>query len=215
MDNWHRLFDRFSLGLVVIVGVLNTGCYSQVSKSLPVKDSNIAQTSGQLDACALIAPAEIADVQGARVRSTQPSNQKLGTLVVSRCYFAIASAENSDLSVHLEVIQPEATNTNSDSLRTYWEKSVLRSKSKGEGQEDEKGATESRPLSGVADEAFWIGNEKAGVLFALYRNRVVRVGIGGPSSAEIKIEKSKTLAATVLKRLPQNVLSQTPNLTGE
>jgi len=50
-----------------------------------------------------------------------------------------------------------------------------------------------------------MGSEKAGAVYVLTKNRMVRVSVGGPDDAKTKIEKSKTLAAKVLKRLSKTI----------
>ncbi|MBA3242476.1 MAG: hypothetical protein H0T60_14700, partial [Acidobacteria bacterium] len=58
-----------------------------------------------------------------------------------------------------------------------------------------------RPVDGLGEEAFWLGNNKMGALYVLNKNRMVRVSVGGPDEEGSKIEKSKKLAEKALKRL--------------
>ena len=56
-------------------------------------------------------------------------------------------------------------------------------------------------IDGLGDEAFWTGTRVGGALYVLKGNCYIRISVGGAGSPEQKIEKSKTLAADVLKRL--------------
>ena len=69
---------------------------------------------------------------------------------------------------------------------------------KKEEREEEK-----KPLKidGLGDEAFWTGTRVGGALYVLKGSCYIRISVGGAGDQEQKIEKSKTLAADVLKRL--------------
>jgi hypothetical protein len=158
-----------------------------------------AAGTGFLDACAMINKSEIAATQGAPVQSMVPSTQTNAGLAISQCYYTVSSADGSkNLSVHLEVIQPNLKIPNA--VKDYWER-TFGEKHKGEGGEEEKESKPPQPVSGVGEEAFWIGNARVGALYALHKGKMVRVSVGGADDAKTKIEKSKKLAADVLKRL--------------
>jgi len=76
---------------------------------------------------------------------------------------------------------------------------------KGEGgharEEEEGEANPPQPVPGIGEEAFWLGSPKAGALYVLKGDQMVRVSVGGPDDMKTKIEKSKKLAAKALKRL--------------
>src|SRR2546423_1305669 len=76
---------------------------------------------------------------------------------------------------------------------------------KGEGgrarEEEEGEANPPQPVPGIGEEAFWLGSPKAGALYVLKGDNMVRVSVGGPDDMKTKIEKSKKLATLVLKRL--------------
>lgn len=219
-----------SLVLLCSLGFLATGCESKSGDGLTTAKANAPQTasastssspspasvnsaaspqppapssaspatsSGYLAACALIEKSEIASVQGAPVQSEVPSTQAGNALAISQCYFTVASPDGSkNLSVHLEVIQADAKSPKA--ATEYWEKAFS---SKGESDEAEKEASKPLPIPGVGEEAFWVGNTRAGALYALKKARIVRVSVGGPDDMKTKLEKSKTLIAKVLKRL--------------
>lgn len=156
-------------------------------------------TSG-LDACLLIKKSEIAAVQGAQVQSMVPNAERNGDLVVSQCYFMVNSADGSkNLSVHLQVTQADPKGSNPKAVKDYWERSFRTAGGKSERAENKKG-TDGEPVAGIGEEAFWVGDDRMGVLYVLKKDKLIRVSIGGPDSKN-RLEKSKTLMAKALGRL--------------
>jgi hypothetical protein len=147
----------------------------------------------------MIDKSEIASLQGAQVQSTVPGTQTTNGLAISQCYFTVNSADGSkNLSVHLEVIQPDPKTPNA--VKDYWERTFGEEHKGGRGEE-EKESKPPQPVSGVGEEAFWIGNARVGALYALQKGKMVRVSVGGADDVKTKIEKSKKLVTDVLKRL--------------
>jgi hypothetical protein len=168
----------------------------QAPTALPASS---AKSGGLVDACTMIDKSEIAAVQGAPVQSVVPNTQLNGALTISQCYFTVNSADGSqNLSVHLEVIQADSKSPNA--VKEYWERS-FGEKQKGADAEEEKEGNAPQAVSGLGDEAFWIGNAKVGALYAMKKSKMVRVSIGGAGDSKTKIEKSKRLVADVLQRL--------------
>jgi hypothetical protein len=163
----------------------------------------MASSDGPLDACALIEKLEIASVQGVEVQQLQPTSQKNSDLDISQCYYTAISADGlKNLSVYVQVIQRDSKSAPRDALKEFWKERFGReSKEKRREETDEEEAI-NPPLrvSGVGDEAFWLGSSRGGALFVLKKDRVVRVTVGG-SDAKAQIEKSKTLAKKALTRL--------------
>jgi hypothetical protein len=160
-----------------------------------------AASTGFLDACAMIEKSEIASVQGAPVQSEVPSTQAGNALAISQCYYTVASADGSkNLSVHLEVIQADPKGSNPKAVKDYWER-AFGEKRKGEEGEEKEASKPPQPVSGVGEEAFWIGNAKVGALYALKKDKMVRLSIGGAYDPKTRLEKSKMLIENVLKRL--------------
>jgi hypothetical protein len=187
---------------------LQTGPAS-ASDSAKVKSDAATQTgtvpasgAGFIDACALIQKSEIASVQGFQVQSTVPSNRTSGDIDISQCYYTVTSADGTkNLSVHLEVMQTDPKSSSPNAVKSYWEEAFgEKGKSKGGEREEERGSPPQR-VAGVGEEAFWIGNNRAGAVYALKRDKLVRVSVGGPDDQKTKLEKSKKLVTDVLKRL--------------
>lgn len=151
------------------------------------------------DVCALIEKSEIASVQGEPVRSVAPSSYTSDGLTFSQCYYTVMSAEGSkNLSVHLQVIRSAAKSPGRNVIRNFWEK--LKSE-KGRSEKEEQEGGKPMPVSGLGDEAFWMGNNLMGAIYALKKDKIVRISVGGPGDAKTRIEKSKTLAQKSLQRL--------------
>ena len=172
------------------------GCNSQASQVAAKASPN----NFGFDACSLIDAAQIASVQRGTVKSADASQQKSGNLVISRCHYVVTANDNANASVHVELIQSDSP-ANIAAIADYWKKSERRAEMKGEEEEEGREAAEAREVSGAGEEAFWFGNEKAGVLFARHNNRILRISVGGPGSAETKIESSKALAKLAFDRL--------------
>lgn len=164
-------------------------------------------------ACGLIEASEVAAVQGARVRGLTPSDRPGGDFAASQCYYAVSSDDGlKNLSVHLEVTRGKG----GAALKEFWEGRFGREerREREEGEKGEKkgegarardeGEEESAPpqrVEGIGEEAFWLGNPRAGALYVLKGDNMVRVSVGGADDMKTKIEKSKRLAAFALKRL--------------
>ena len=56
-------------------------------------------------------------------------------------------------------------------------------------------------VSGVGNDAYWVGNNISSSLYVLAGDRFLRISIGGNEDREIKLRKSKQLASRALKRL--------------
>jgi hypothetical protein len=151
------------------------------------------------DICALIEKSEIASVQGQPVRSVAPSSYTSDGLTFSQCYYTVMSDDGSkNLSVHLQVIRSAAKSPGRNLVRDFWEK-LKREKDRSAEEEREGG----KPMlvSGLGDEAFWMGNNLMGAIYALKKDKIVRISVGGPGDAKTRIEKCKTLAQKSLQRL--------------
>lgn len=218
------MFVKLGISIVFFLVVLACGCSSQSAggqnpglanapQTAPTPPSNTpaaipttnsetkpqsaaSPSSGQAysEGCALIEKSELEAVQSGKVQGAVPSRRDGNALAISQCYYTIFSSDGSkNLSVHLEVMQNDPKVPNQNAVGDLWKKF-----------HDAKGTKKmEKPKSvpGVGDEAYWVGNNKSGALYALKKGKVVRVSVGGPDAEATKIEKSKKLAANVLKRL--------------
>jgi hypothetical protein len=79
------------------------------------------------------------------------------------------------------------------------------SESSGEpdGEADEAGR-KAQPIPALGEEAYWVGGPVTGALYVLQGELFLRISVGGVPKESIRIAKSKSLAATILRRLPHN-----------
>ena len=134
-----------------------------------------------LSACDLLTKKEVAAVQGETFVDTKLTQSRDGKLDVSQCFYQLPTFTKS---VSLVLMT-------GSSAREYWS-------TKFEHEEEGKPPKE---VEGVGSDALWSGNAKAGALYVLRRNVILRISVGGPGSEKEKIAKSKRLAAVALRRL--------------
>jgi hypothetical protein len=182
----------------------------------PAQAGNPASSSSskaKVDACTLLTTAEIHDVQQESVKETKLSGSTDGGFSVSQCFFTLPTFTNS---ISLQVTQRGDDSAARDP-REFWrdtfhreqksEKERERDKEKkrekqGKTEEEEEGdGAPPLKISGVGDEAFWVGSRVGGALYVLKGNSYLRVSIGGAGAQKDKIQKSKELAQKVAERL--------------
>ncbi len=176
-------------------------------------EADAVSSAGAIDACALIEKSEVASVQGGEVQQMQPTSQKNGDLDISQCYYTVTSAAPSkNLSVFVQLIQLNPGSARRDALKEFWEERFGReSKEKmreerekreqREAEEEEEAINPPSRVSGIGNEAFWLGSSRGGALYVLKKEKVLRVTVGGADDAKAQIERSKTLAKKALARL--------------
>jgi hypothetical protein len=145
-------------------------------------------------ACTLLTKEETQAVQGDSFKDTKASQHNANGLVVSQCYFELPLPVNS---IVLTVTRKaEGGRDPSESWREIFhrEESARR-------KEKDEGDKEPLKVEGVGDEAFWTGTRVGGALYVLKGNCYIRISVGGAGDQAQKIEKSKALAESVLKRL--------------
>jgi hypothetical protein len=72
-----------------------------------------------------------------------------------------------------------------------------------DNEADEAGR-KPQPISGLGEEAYSVGGPISGALYVLQGELFLRISVGGVPKESIRIAKSKSLAATILRRLPHN-----------
>jgi hypothetical protein len=167
-----------------------------------------AAAAQKFDACSLLSRREIQAVQGDRVTATKLSEPQRNQFAVSQCFYTLATFSRS---ISLEVTRRRPGEA--EDPRSHWKQMFARAMQKGEEKEEaeefqkeagrERGreAAGPRRVSGVGDEAFWDGSSIGGGLYVLHDETYLRLSVGGPDSADVKIEKLKKLARSALRRL--------------
>jgi hypothetical protein len=182
--------------LAALVVLAATSCSKP--KTVDRTDSSpkpTAPVKATSDVCALLTTEEIEKVQGEAFKNTKASEKSASGLVVGQCYFELPIVSNS---IVLTVTRKaEDGRDPSESWKEIFHRETPREK-KEEGEENEK---EAQKVEGIGDEAFWTGTRVGGALFVLKGNVYLRISVGGAGDQAQKLEKSKKLAESALKRL--------------
>ena len=174
----------------------------------------------KIDACAMLNSKEIQGIQGEAVKETKLSGQAGAGLQISQCFFTLPTFSNS---ISLLVAQ-KGDGADAKDPKDFWRETFTKrageekerererererdkkdrdqdKKAGGRGEEEERSAPPQK-VSGVGDDAFWVGNRVGGALYVLKGNAYLRISIGGSGDQTSKINKSKTLAQKAIARL--------------
>ena len=164
---------------------------------LPAAD---AQPPGpRRDVCELIEPGEIRAVQDVPVKELKASEQNVRGLHFAQCVFATTDFARS---VSLTLIRGTAASSGA-TARGYWadtfhprQKAIA-----GTPARPPKKKEPPRPIPGAGDEAFWTGDARAGALYVLSDEVVLRISVGGVSDEEERIRRSEALVRAAVNRL--------------
>lgn len=161
------------------------------------------------DACALLTTAEIEAVQRETVKETKLTGSSQRGFSVSQCFFTLPTFNNS---ISLQVTQ-RGEGSGARDPREFWKETFHReSESERERERDKRekknqraGEEEERSppqkVSGVGDEAYWVGSRVGGGLYVLKGDSYLRVSIGGSGSQSDRLQRLKSLAQKVADRL--------------
>ena len=161
------------------------------------------------DACSLLTSSEIKAVQGEGVKETKPTRQPGSGIVVSQCVLVTPTPAKS---VSVMLTAPDPSNPSSTAARDWWRKQFAsantpeekKPKSGKAQKSEEEGEHEGRrpqSIKGLGEQAFWMGTRVGGALYVLRGNSFARISVGGEKSESVRIQKSKTLARALLKRM--------------
>jgi hypothetical protein len=162
------------------------------------------------DVCELLTRAEIQVVQSEPVEETKPSAQPSGGFVMSLCFYRTTTFAKS---VSLALGAPDPAKPSALTPREFWrkqfhppepaeeEKPVAEKAPKKAEVEREEELRKPRPIDGLGEEAYWVGNPISGALYVLKGNSFLRISVGGVREESARMEKSKALAHAALKRL--------------
>jgi len=166
----------------------------------------------EFDPCSLLTASDIQSVQGERVAATKASRPERGRFAVSQCFYSLPTFSKS---LSLEVTRPRANEKEKpeDQWKAMFrgasgkksereEKARLRKGGKREEKEEkEKESSPPRKVSGVGDEAYWVGPAIVGGLYVRKGDSYFRLSVGGPDREAVKIEKLKKLGRKAVRRL--------------
>lgn len=166
----------------------------------------------RIDACSLLTSSEIAAVQNESVKATKLSGAVDGGFDVSQCFFTLPTFANS---VSLKVTQQREAKRAQDP-REFWRVTFHEDERRKDDERDrergrkearerlDRGEEESKPplrITGIGDEAYWIGDQVGGALYVLKGSNYLRISVGGAGDRTAKIKKSTALAQKALERL--------------
>ncbi len=174
---------------------------TQPEKSPSPKQSsatpNAASSKAPIDACSLLTGQEIEAVQGAAPKDTKPSTHSRQGLTVSQCYFLLPVAADSIVVT----LTQRADSFEASDPKQSWEE-IFHSEHETEKERgEEKEAAKPDSIAGLGDEAFWSAQRFGGVLYVLKGSSYISISVGGAGDQASKLQKSKSLAETILKRL--------------
>ena len=154
------------------------------------------------DPCALLTADDIKTVQGEAATQIKPSRRDGAGFAISQCFYQTPTFTKS---VSLELTERGASQK---SVREMWKENVARYEEKREAKNARRaksGKPQAGPpatrVSGIGEEAYWVGTNANGTLYAFKKDRLVRISIGGPDKEADRLRKVKALAQKALARL--------------
>ncbi len=189
--------------LLLCLVLLSAAAFAQKSKTPPKKS---------VEVCSLLTSAEIESVLGEAAKQAKSSTQPGGGMLMSQCFFGVASSAKS---VSLALATANPADKSKLTPRAFWRKQfhsgdqekVKEEKSRSgktgdrSEAEHEEELSKARSITGIGEEAYWVGNPILGALYVLQGDKFLRISVGGIRQEPERIEKSKALARMALKRL--------------
>jgi uncharacterized protein DUF3558 len=154
------------------------------------------------DPCALLTADDIKSVQGEPATQIKPSRREGAEFAVSQCFYQTPTFTKS---VSLELTERGASQRD---VREMWKELFARYEEKREAKNARRAKSgkpqagpPATPIKGVGEEAYWIGTNANGTIYAFKKDRLVRISIGGPDKEADRLRKVKALAQKALARL--------------
>lgn len=157
--------------------------------------------AGGTDACDLLTDTDIRAAQGQGVVERVGSESATASFRISQCFYRTTEIVRS---VSLALTRPLADGAHSAGPMEYW-----RDRFHGPAEQGNAAVGERRwkrapaAVSGLGDEAYWVGDAVSGALYVLQDGVIVRLSVGGASSETDRLARSRALAAKALSRLPE------------
>lgn len=188
------------------------------SPASPGAPANAPAVLAKLDICNLLTSDELKNVQGEAFKVAKRSDRQDGDFIDAQCYYQMPTMANS-VVLNVTTARESAGGRNP---RDFWEETFreadeadregrnkgerereqqkAKAKDRREGEEEEEGLPPER-VKGLGDEAFWSASRVGGALYVLKKDQFFRLSIGGSADARAKLNKSKMLALSILKKL--------------
>ena len=147
------------------------------------------------DPCQLLSDTEVRLVQGHALAQKIASEQPSASFRFTQCYYR---TDDFTSSVSVAVGVPVTTDSTGSGPRQYWQAQFKKQEKVVPGRKKKE---PPKPIEGLGDEAFWVGDPMSGALYVLKGEVFLRVSAGGARDQAEKIKRAKLLAAHALKRL--------------
>ncbi|MEA2162125.1 MAG: hypothetical protein QOK37_252 [Thermoanaerobaculia bacterium] len=175
---------RFAAGFLCLL--LVCAC----SSTQPSAPSRVAMPA-TFDACTLLTPTDVKDVQGEEPSESKASDQRDGSLIIHQCFFRLTDFSKS-VSISAGTVG-----------RAYWERMFAeRAEAEEEEHEREGRGNARREVRRVGDEAYWLPTPVGGTLYVRQGENMLRVAVGGKGTDAERLGKATALARRALPRLP-------------
>jgi hypothetical protein len=206
MSHSHTIRMLFC-GFLLSAAPLATGQTHDGSPPKAKAGSASASAKEKIDVCKLLSSAEVEAEQGEPVMEAKSSTRPSGRMLMSQCVFHTTTFAKS---VNVALATPQRAGSSGLAPREFWQRQFHSTEVKEEetsvagkesDQEREEEANKARPIGGLGEEAYWVGNPVAGALYVLQGGVFLRISVGGVREESARIEKSKVLARAAVKRL--------------
>ena len=213
-----------SVRLIILLATIagfNGGCASTTATRDAAAPANAptavaANTVSNVAACTILSNEQIRGVQGESVTETKGNDSTGGGLVVSHCVYLLPTYSKS---MSIDILRPAPSDAQSNALEKFWdtrfedsdeklerdgEKARTASatdRQRSEGREEKEMESKPRPVSGVGDEAFWVGSGVKGSLYVRKGGAVLILSIGGAEDESTRLKKTILLAQHALSRI--------------
>lgn len=147
----------------------------------------------QRDPCGLLSDTEVRAIQGHAPVQKIPSEQPSSSFRFTQCFYRTPEFTNS-VSVALGI--PLDTDGKRAGPRQYWQAQFHPQVKPGKKKKEPP-----KPVAGLGEQAFWVGDPMTGALYVLKGEVFLRLSVGGPPEQAEKIKRSRALALYALKRL--------------
>lgn len=145
------------------------------------------------DPCRLITDAEVQAVQGHTPAQKIPSEQPSSSFRFMQCFYRTPEYTSS---VNVALGIPLETDSKRSGPRQYWQAQFSKPVKPGRKKKEPP-----KPVAGLGEQAFWVGDPMTGALYVLQGEVFLRLSVGGPPNQALKIQRSRALAVHALKRL--------------
>lgn len=197
----HILFMNRLLVLICVCAIGASGCNRRSHLDSDLSSKSPSGKNATLDASNLLTASDIQSVLHLTLTDKVGSSHSESGFDIAQCYFTVSVPSKS---VVVTVTSRGQSDEGKDP-RTFWFEKFHPDKSKSnekeEGEEEGRDSVPPTKLEGVGEEAFWVRTGSLGALYALQRDKFIRVAIGGADDEPTRKEKSATLARLALKAL--------------